>query len=930
MEIDGYIFCLGINSLKLAYKDCPDLQNLIRPITYLIRRTAPRPTNSIRVPCKFSLDIRSLGELLDMYHTREASDRRDKVYALLGMSSDDCSLNLSPDYNVSWHALFQQVIKLILCKHVSAMTWENREMAIIKSKGCTLGQISSIETNAAWDDRQNIVISKFTSKHLGQKEDWNGRWTLQTAAKPIRKGDIICLLQGALKPTIIRLHANYFTIIAIAVNPINDKNGWGRKDNDWSEIFQSITDFSRNFLLVWDWTPSLDYSENKEDNNYLNSQASKHEKAVFEMHSDKTAWLMDAGLILGDLQNYTKALQNVEEAMHNYKREFGDEHSSTITAMTNLAAICKKSGHDQKGDKLGVIADILGQKGDYNRITEKGVMNLVRSFDEDVMGCLLDQRRAHITITEYIVKAAAENLKNGNKVMKLLLYRRGGQVTITKDATTAIAANFDEQVMAVLLDRQEDQIAITEDFLKAAARNYRFSKEVMALLLNQRGHQISITEGVVKAAASNYRNGKEVMALLLNRPRDQIAITEDIIKAAVRNPGNGKEVIALLLNQGSQITLTEDIVKAAAGNFNGKEAMKFLLSQRSGQVNITRNAIRCIAAKFDEEVMVLLLNQQRNRTNIMYDVVKAARGNWNSFKGIIASLFNCDRDRITITEDIVKAAAGNQYGKGVMALLLGRHGDQVTITEEVIKAAAGNPHGKEVITLLLDLKGDQITITEEVIKAAAENPNGKEILTVLLNRRGGQFIITKDIIKSAAGNKNGKQVLTLLLSRRRDQITITEDIVEAAATCGQEKVLDLLSRQKSNISDWDGWLRISKFYNAAENGDVHCIQELLGKVGNPDMKDMRGQTPLWIAAANGREEVVEALIRTKKVDVNSKSTSGKSPLFLASGRGYYRVVDILIKAGADPSFVDEDGNTAIIMARQNRYEQVARLLEKRR
>jgi len=42
-----------------------------------------------------------------MFHTRQASDPRDKVYALLGMTSDDPSkAGLHADYNITWEKLF--------------------------------------------------------------------------------------------------------------------------------------------------------------------------------------------------------------------------------------------------------------------------------------------------------------------------------------------------------------------------------------------------------------------------------------------------------------------------------------------------------------------------------------------------------------------------------------------------------------------------------------------------------------------------------------------------------------------------------------------------------------------------------------------------------------------------------------------------------
>lgn len=89
MEIDGYAFYLGLKSLELSYKASPGLQSLIRLETYLIRGAIFRPKYATSSSGRFSLDIRPLGELIDMYHTHEATKLHDKVYALLGMSSNN-------------------------------------------------------------------------------------------------------------------------------------------------------------------------------------------------------------------------------------------------------------------------------------------------------------------------------------------------------------------------------------------------------------------------------------------------------------------------------------------------------------------------------------------------------------------------------------------------------------------------------------------------------------------------------------------------------------------------------------------------------------------------------------------------------------------------------------------------------------------------
>ena len=83
-----------------------------------------------------------------MFHTRKATDIRDKVYALLGMSRDDpYEASLLPDFEVSWAELFQQLVKFVLGKDVSVETSDHSQRAVIKSKGCVLGHICSVRSD---------------------------------------------------------------------------------------------------------------------------------------------------------------------------------------------------------------------------------------------------------------------------------------------------------------------------------------------------------------------------------------------------------------------------------------------------------------------------------------------------------------------------------------------------------------------------------------------------------------------------------------------------------------------------------------------------------------------------------------------------------------------------------------------------------------
>jgi len=194
IEIDGYAFCSGLELLKGFCGARPDLQSLIRSVTYLIRGAIFRSKYISSRLGRVSLDICSLGELTDMYHTHEATNRHDKIYALLGMSSDNLSTaGLSPDYRVPWKELLQRLVKFLLGKQVSVETWDDRETAIIGSRGCVLGQVSLVGSDQ--DNRQNMSINfKNTSQHLGYAKKYEVHRNLQASAKPVQKGDIVCLL----------------------------------------------------------------------------------------------------------------------------------------------------------------------------------------------------------------------------------------------------------------------------------------------------------------------------------------------------------------------------------------------------------------------------------------------------------------------------------------------------------------------------------------------------------------------------------------------------------------------------------------------------------------------------------------------------------------------------------------------------------------
>jgi hypothetical protein len=174
-------------------------------VTHLIRGAIFRPTYpwlSTR-----SEGICPFGELVDMFHNHEATKSHDKVYALLGMSSNDMSRSsLLPNYSILFEELFQQLVKFILSDKVDIKTCDNKEAAVIAAKSYVLGSIISVEDFTSSENGQRVKVfwgdilqsSKYSRHYLSS-------WVPQVSETPLQAGDLVSLLQGATKPTIIRV-----------------------------------------------------------------------------------------------------------------------------------------------------------------------------------------------------------------------------------------------------------------------------------------------------------------------------------------------------------------------------------------------------------------------------------------------------------------------------------------------------------------------------------------------------------------------------------------------------------------------------------------------------------------------------------------------------------------------------------------------------
>jgi ankyrin repeat protein len=117
-------------------------------------------------------------------------------------------------------------------------------------------------------------------------------------------------------------------------------------------------------------------------------------------------------------------------------------------------------------------------------------------------------------------------------------------------------------------------------------------------------------------------------------------------------------------------------------------------------------------------------------------------------------------------------------------------------------------------------------------------------------------------------------------------------------------------------------------YLAAENGKKEIVSKLLEARACVDLKNNEGDTPLCAAAINGHREIVEVLLG-KDANPNFKGNDGKIPLHYAALFGHTGVVRLLTDARTNPSSVskkDYEGKTPLHHAMRNRHTSVVKLL----
>jgi rhodanese-related sulfurtransferase len=120
----------------------------------------------------------------------------------------------------------------------------------------------------------------------------------------------------------------------------------------------------------------------------------------------------------------------------------------------------------------------------------------------------------------------------------------------------------------------------------------------------------------------------------------------------------------------------------------------------------------------------------------------------------------------------------------------------------------------------------------------------------------------------------------------------------------------------------------SPLHLACIHNDEKLVHLLLTFGADVTMQNGKGETPLHIATSKSYSSLARKLMARPEVNLNAQNLLGETPFFLAAANGDVDLMEELVLRGANPSIQNHDGDTALhIAAEQNWLRTLHRLLQ---
>jgi hypothetical protein len=598
-EIAGGIFCRGLQALKPFYEHDVTLQGLVGSIIRLIDW---HPIHDLKKSTR--LNILSLHELIDMFQSRCATDPRDKVYALLGMSSDDSdSKTLDADYSKSWPEVFRDLVQMTFGSNVDLSMSTSMGIAFVRVKTYPIGRITYVESNVDTSGRQKLKFELRRSIAMRYKDGllWNAEWVIECTSLPIKQGDLVCLVQGAYNPTLVRLHDDHCSIILAAMKPppeVQINIIYNGKEQTtwlcWSEFVQGITCFAADIILVWHWEPT--YEQNKGTSSAERERdltVSIRLKNALENIESEMRRVLNMALLLEFMHDRDSIGKYLEKATQLDTSGNTPTHISTILSkfktvhrqwdpylllkqrlQYDMRPMSRKSSeHDE--DMSLVLKRHMQEIGLLETLSalEKGRRGMARFSSSLIDECYNNNWDSHYQTAS-------------SKAAQLSLQLLDGFTFSQEDLQSAITLGSGAEMMQMIIRHQPDDIQVFESNIKTVIRTTVFDSSMLELIIQPlRG--VSISEDIIITTAQ--QTTPLSFKTILNRSDSSCIsrITLAVVHAIARNRHCGLQLLKIALEHEKQnLPCNPEVLDTMSQNTSGGRSMLTFLFVMTQEVNV--------------------------------------------------------------------------------------------------------------------------------------------------------------------------------------------------------------------------------------------------------------------------------------------------------------------------------------------------------
>lgn len=603
-EMQATTFLSGLVNLPTSFDW--RLHNRIQAFIQLVRSSERRE----HLKGKAHLNIDSLVELVDKFRAHSATDPRDKIYALWGLSSDATLMKtLQPDYRKTTKNLMEELAHVVFGEEAIVLASDTKQMVYIRCPCYSVGKIYEAPKTNMWDTEQHLqIVSLRANMHLQHEFTWHQDIRVRTSAEETRSGDIFLYIPTCKKLAVVRQDEYYFRVISVIDSEKVISHGselcWG----SWASRLNEKADFKNDFPLLWNW----EYDQPDENSAALRLVQTYH-------------------------------LITIDQADMEHAQAY-----SRVQALSEMASLCSEwDDHESACSRLSAVVNIYSST--YCPEAE------VVTAENDRLASITKRRDLYVKAKELLIDQSSENdpqlppydcihiIAHANmgltfnaitdqdflSYLNLLQSRWDNPSHVLRDLASKTMSRGVSKTM--ILDAIE-LCTLDWEHIRFTATNYRLEKEYLPVFTHERIRLLPLDNTL----------HSEYLRLLLQLCGDDILLSkEEVLKASHAFIGPW-ELNQLIKRCETRVDNFSDVLKAlesrrVGGGSNsgpayralGGDHVKGVLEGNADRVLITSETV-LVAVKWHVDAVSAVLEAASDSSVITSTVLDTALSDWQT------------------------------------------------------------------------------------------------------------------------------------------------------------------------------------------------------------------------------------------------------------------------------------------------------------